>query len=91
MPAKSCFMGTNMSKHAEPPFMSSFMLIQKWIQKTTAEQHLKNKKEAFNTSPIEIGPKLRCNEMHVSAFCGHVPSKTLSVFESKALISLVLR
>ena len=68
-----------------------FMLIQKWIQKTTAEQHLKYKKEAFNKSPIEIGPKLRRNEMHVNAFGGHVPSKTLTVFESKALISLVLR
>ena len=68
-----------------------FMLIRKWIQKTTAEQKLKNKKEAFHKSPIEIDPKLRCNEMHVNAFCGHVPSKTLIVFESKALISLVLR
>jgi len=36
------------------------MLIQKWIEKTTADQNFKNKKEAFNKSPIEIGPKLRC-------------------------------
>ena len=76
MPAKSRFTVPKMSNHSETSFMSSCFVFF-------------SKKEAFHKSPIEIDPKLRCNEMHVNAFGGHVPSKTLIVFESKAL-SLVL-
>ena len=51
MPAKSRFKVPKMSNHSETSFMSScFVFFQK--------------KEAFNKSPIEIGPKLRCISMH---------------------------
>ena len=64
------------------------MLIRKWIQTTTAEQKLKKNRLTNRRS------KLGQIEMHVNivnAFGGHVPpSKTLTLFESKALISLVL-
>ena len=109
MPAKSCFMGTNMTCPNIPNPLSRlhalrrcrFILIQKWILKTIAEQNktinkkrltdrrwkgsVESKKRSDrNWSKIEMRVDI------VNAFCGHVPpSKTLTLFESKAL-SLVL-
>ena len=79
MPAKSCFMGTNMTCPNIPNPLSRlhalrrcrFILIQKWILKTIAEQNKTiNKKRLTDRrwkgsveskkGPIEIGPKLRC-------------------------------